>query len=83
MEEFSIISKEPKDNVIEKIKELMEKLNDLNIKHSYSKVSDRITISVGIESSTLHSKDEIMSLLKATDEKLYVSKKCGRNTYTY
>ncbi|MEN8435277.1 diguanylate cyclase [Clostridium septicum] len=82
-EEFSIISKEPKDNVIEKIKELMEKLNDLNIKHSYSKVSDRITISVGIESSTLHSKDEIMSLLKATDEKLYVSKKCGRNTYTY
>ena len=82
-EEFCIISNNPKEEVINKAKNLINKLYELNIEHDYSKISDRITISLGIENAIVESNEDAESLIKITDEKLYVSKKCGKNTYTY
>ncbi|QBJ74646.1 GGDEF domain-containing protein [Clostridium chauvoei] len=82
-EEFCIISNNPKEEVINKAKNLINKLYELNIEHDYSKISDRITISLGIENAIVESNEDAESLIKITDEKLYVSKKCGKDTYTY
>lgn len=54
-----------------------------NIKHEYSKVSDRITLSMGLASSKLYTDDDLIELNKKADENLYKSKEQGRNRYTY
>ena len=60
----------------------MKHLSDLNIVHEYSQVSDRITVSIGIESTRIVNEEDIYNLVKEADEKLYLSKSLGKNTYT-
>lgn len=81
-EEFTVISTLPLKDVIKKIENLMLYLNVLNIQHKYSKTSDRVTLSIGIESRRLLVKEDISILINNADKKLYQSKKNGRNQFT-
>ncbi|WP_042276613.1 tetratricopeptide repeat-containing diguanylate cyclase [[Clostridium] dakarense] len=81
-EEFSIISTSSREKIIEKTKELMTKLHNKNIIHEYSLISDRITLSIGIENMKICEENDIDKIIKAADEKLYNSKEHGRNRYT-
>ena len=59
------------------------KVYDLNIKHEYSKVSDRVTISFGVSTAYVGTKKDYNDYIKKADEALYISKEKGRNTYTH
>ena len=67
-------------NVIERIQ---KKIYDLNMKHEYSEVSDRVTISFGISTAYVGTKKDYNDYIKKADKALYLSKEKGRNTYTY
>lgn len=81
-EEFSVLSRRDENYVIKDIEILMNTLYKSNIKHGFSKVSDRITLSIGISKASVKSTKDIEFLIKNADEKLYKSKKAGRNRYT-
>lgn len=82
-EEFIIImlntSEKDAINLVNRIK---KNIYDLNIKHEYSKVSDRLTISVGISTAHVGTNNDYNDYIKKADEALYESKQKGRNTYT-
>ena len=65
------------------IERIQKKIYDLNIKHEYSEVSDRITISFGVSTAYVGTKKDYNDYIKKADEALYLSKEKGRNTYTY
>ncbi|HAR84729.1 MAG TPA: hypothetical protein DCR69_03280 [Clostridium sp.] len=81
-EEFSIISRLDEKETIENINRFMKHLRELNIIHECSQVSDRITVSIGIEITRIINEEDIYNLVKEADEKLYLSKSLGKNTYT-
>ncbi len=81
-EEFSIISRLDEKETIENIKRFMKHLRELNIIHECSQVSYRITVSIGIEITRIINEEDIYNLVKEADEKLYLSKSLGKNTYT-
>ncbi len=81
-EEFSIVSRMDKKEVVKNIKKFMRYLNNLNIIHEGSQVSDRITVSIGIESRRIVNEDDIYNLVKEADKNLYLSKFLGKNRYT-
>ncbi len=81
-EEFSIISRLNEKEIVENIKIFMKHLRELNIIHECSQVSDRITVSIGIGISRIVNEGDIYNLVKEADEKLYLSKSLGKNTYT-
>ncbi|MGL4797305.1 MAG: diguanylate cyclase domain-containing protein, partial [Paraclostridium sp.] len=54
---------------------------ELNIEHKYSKVSDKITLSIGI-CSEFSKKEDISEAIIKADRVLYKSKERGRNIYT-
>lgn len=82
-EEFAIISDKSNSEAMECIKKLMDSMKSVNIEHSFSEVSDRITLSVGLETRLIETKEDMENIIKIADEKLYKSKGNGRNTYTY
>ncbi|MBD7915374.1 GGDEF domain-containing protein [Clostridium sp. Sa3CUN1] len=82
-EEFSVISYKTKEELIKDVEKLRAEIYNKNIKHEYSKVSDRITLSMGLASSKLSSDDDLIKLNKIADKNLYKSKEQGRNRYTY
>lgn len=81
-EEFSVLSERSEMDVIKDIEKLMNDLHERDIKHEYSKVSNRVTLSIGISKATISSKKNIEELIRDADKKLYESKKKGRNRYT-
>ncbi len=52
---------------------------DLKIKHEYSVVSDRITISAGVASIIPSNNKSLKDFIEATDKALYAAKSKGRN----
>lgn len=59
---------------------LQENIKKLNLPHSYSECSDRITFSIGIASETpLPEETNPDRLLLLADERLYLAKSAGRN----
>ena len=82
-EEFSVISYKTIEELIKYLDDLRLEIYNKNIKHEYSAVSDRITISVGLASSKLYTEKDLIELTKIADENLYKSKHQGRNQYTY
>ncbi|MGG5461729.1 GGDEF domain-containing protein [Clostridium sp. B9] len=81
-EEFSVISKRSRKEVLTDIKFLRERIYEENIEHKFSEVSDRITLSIGIDSLTINSMYDVELLITSSDKKLYESKVLGRNRYT-
>lgn len=83
-EEFTIImlntNKEESINVVTKIK---NNIYNLNIKHEFSKIEDRVTISVGISTASIESNKDYDYYIKKADEALYKAKKEGRNTFLH
>ena len=82
-EEFSVISYKTIEELIKCLDELRLEIYNKNIKHEYSKTSDRITLSIGLASSILYTDNDLLKLTKTADENLYKSKQQGRNKYTY
>jgi diguanylate cyclase (GGDEF)-like protein/PAS domain S-box-containing protein len=60
-------------------KNIRQRVYDLNIQHSYSKVSDRISVSMGVASLIPDIKQSYLDLMKAADDCLYSAKENGRN----
>lgn len=58
-------------------------IKELNIKHEYSKVSDRITLSIGVASMIPSPEDTTEKLIELADQALYVAKNQGRNQTRY
>ena len=82
-EEFSVLSYKTIEELIKYVEKLRLEIYNKNIEHKYSKVSDRITLSIGLASSKLSKDDALIELNKKADENLYKSKEQGRNRYTY
>ena len=83
-EEFTIIMLQTDQHgAISLIERIQKKIYDLNIKHEYSEVSDRITISFGVSTAYVGTKKDYNDYIKKADKALYKSKEKGRNTYTY
>ncbi|WP_242976677.1 diguanylate cyclase [Clostridium perfringens] len=81
-EEFCVLLKgASKYSSINYAKRIKENLDNLNIPHKYSKVSDHVTFSIGIY--TTYTKNDLKNSIKFYDKALYISKTKGRNTYTY
>ena len=81
-EEFCVLLKgASKHSSINYAKRIKENLDNLNIKHKYSKISNNITFSIGIY--TTYTKNDLKNAIKLSDKALYISKTRGRNTYTY
>ncbi|KAB7670748.1 diguanylate cyclase [Bacillus sp. B1-b2] len=81
-EEFAILilNKNTHESV-RMAEELMKKLASEEIEHAYSKVSNYITVSIGV--ATMFPKEGMgsSSLILKADEALYKAKDHGRNTY--
>lgn len=81
-EEFCVLLKgASKYSSINYAKRIKENLDNLNIKHKYSKISNNVTFSIGIY--TTYTKNDLKNAIKLSDKALYISKTNGRNTYTY
>lgn len=81
-EEFIIIL--PNTNTkgaIQVVQKIQTAIANLNMLHRCSQVSDRITLSLGITSTTLNANFLPEELLAAVDRALYKAKAKGRNTF--
>ncbi|APW66171.1 hypothetical protein LPB137_10035 [Poseidonibacter parvus] len=79
-EEFAIIITDSKDeSAIKLSNKLQEKLKKLEIANKNSDISNYMTISIGIVSLIPSTKDNIDSIMKSVDKKLYLAKEQGRN----
>ncbi|WP_189003121.1 GGDEF domain-containing protein [Deinococcus roseus] len=67
------------------VQRMQNELYNLNLPHAFSKVSDRVTLSIGVVSSQVQDHDAVtpQMLIKASDEALYESKHAGRNRATF
>ena len=82
-EEFIVvlpyIKRRGANTVAKKIQKLLEKENIL---HENSKISDRVTLSIGVASATVDKNSSYQCLISEADKNLYNSKKSGRNKVT-
>ncbi|ERT08385.1 diguanylate cyclase domain protein [Lyngbya aestuarii BL J] len=67
-------------HIAEKIR---AEIQNLNIPHRASEVSDRVTVSIGIRTGIPTSKPQPDTLIKQADEALYTAKKQGRDRYIF
>ncbi|WGX74441.1 GGDEF domain-containing protein [Paraclostridium bifermentans] len=81
-EEFAIVSEGNLKETLLSISILRDKLYKANIKHEFSEVSDRVTLSIGIKCGKIASKEDVEQIITDADERLYKSKTNGRNRYT-
>lgn len=81
-EEFScILSSTDAEQGLEVVKRIMSAINNLNIRHEASTVSDRVTVSIGISSVKPAYGSTYKALVDKADECLYEAKGKGRNTW--
>ncbi len=59
--------------------ELRQAVTDLNIRHAYSRVSDRITVSLGVATRIPKAVDEREKLIASADQAMYRAKQESRN----
>lgn len=58
---------------------LCKKIQDLNLKHEYSEVNDKLTVSIGVVTKKISHALEIDLLYESADKALYKAKQEGRN----
>lgn len=81
-EEFAIILPETDvDGAKTVANNLITALNDANIRHEYSTVSDRVTVSIGIALLTPRDDCSTADLYNQADEALYYVKRRTKNTF--
>ncbi|MBU0994605.1 MAG: GGDEF domain-containing protein [Proteobacteria bacterium] len=79
-EEFAfILSNTTKFHLLKIAEDIRKAIENMNITHEYSDVSDRVTISVGASICTPSKENSQEILLQAADKGLYQAKKMGRN----
>ena len=79
-EEFALIlPRTSTDNALQIAEKIRVKINNLNISHPSSLVSDRVTLSLGVTSVIPSYKYTKKQLLITADKALYQAKKQGRN----
>ena len=78
-EEFGIITRLDKDKVIEFANNIKNEIESLHIEHKRSKVSEHLTISIGIASRIGFELLDTNTLYKEADDSLYEAKDNGRN----
>lgn len=78
-----IVSYSQENDYIKKLpNDILKNINTLNIEHNYSKVSNNITVSIGVSREDINISDDYNTLIKEADKALYISKKQGRNRVT-
>jgi diguanylate cyclase (GGDEF)-like protein len=81
-EEFVVLLNNlPQENISIVANELLDAVRDLNIEHLYSKVQNRITISLGIFYKSKDLNIEKNEMLASADELLYKAKESGRDRF--
>lgn len=81
-EEFIIIMlNTDRHEAINVVQRIQEDIYKLNIKHEYSEVSDRISLSIGISTAYVGSAKDYDEYIKRADIALYKAKESGKNTY--
>lgn len=58
---------------------LQENINNLKIESKGSKISDYMTVSIGLVSIIPTDEDDLESVMKTVDKRLYIAKESGRN----
>ena len=58
---------------------IRSKIFELNILHNFSKISDRVTLSIGVTSVMPNKDTEINELIRRADSALYIAKEYGRD----
>lgn len=84
-EEFVVILQNtPTTGAIHIAEQIMLRIKELAIPHKHSKVSDNVTVSIGISTISLQLKKtdcDKNKLINCADQALYSAKRTGRNTY--
>ncbi|MBU3159634.1 GGDEF domain-containing protein [Clostridium frigoris] len=79
-DEFVILLPQSSINYAIKFGEnLRNKLKTLNIRHKFSEISDRITLSIGISSVFPSGNITINEFIRKVDNELYIAKRSGKN----
>ncbi|MCB2308544.1 GGDEF domain-containing protein [Clostridium estertheticum] len=79
-DEFVILLPESSiDYAIKFGENLRSELKTLNIRHKFSEISDRITLSIGISSVFPNENITINQFIRKVDNELYIAKRNGRN----
>lgn len=82
-EEFIIILlNTPKEQAIGVMEKIRSHLHELNLQHSHSPISDRVTLSMGLTTAYIDSVKDYKKYLQNADSALYISKKNGRDRFT-
>ena len=83
-EEFIVIMlNTDKKEAMKNANNIMQNIYHLNIKHEFSPVSDRLTLSMGITTAHIGTTKDYEDYIKKADEALYKAKKYGRNEYIF
>lgn len=83
-DEFMIVlSKCSSDEAIKFGELIKAKIAELNIPHKFSKVSDIVTLSIGIACMVPNEDIKLKEFIRQADEQLYVAKKLGKNRVVY
>lgn len=79
-EEFLIISYSKDEEYLKNLPHIiMNNIIELNIEHKYSKVSDIITVSIGVSKLDIYNTSDYNELINKADKALYIAKEEGRN----
>ena len=82
-EEFLLILKNADINIFEEIyKKITKNLQNENLFHEVSPISDKVTLSFGVFFTHFEKTLDLKESIKKADEALYLSKKNGKNRYT-
>ena len=83
-EEFIVIMlNTDKNDSINLAERIRKNIYDINITHKYSKISDRITLSMGITTTYIGTNKNYDEYIQKADKALYEAKAKGKNTYVY
>ncbi len=61
---------------------ITDAVKNLNLKHEYSKITDRVSVSIGAYGFTPNEFSDIKNIIQKTDEELYKAKDLGKNCHS-
>jgi diguanylate cyclase (GGDEF)-like protein len=83
-EEFAVILPNTDESGARKIADnMLENIKARNIPHEKNEIAGHITISIGVTTGEVERTQSGIDYIKCADEALYISKRNGRNRYTY